>query len=68
MAVASVVPSVMELYQLMEFPPEPAVPVSVTGPDSHREAPIPVGAIGMALTVAITATRAEVLSHPVVVL
>jgi hypothetical protein len=53
------------VYQRSVLPFEPGVPESVTAPDPQRDAPLPAGEDGNVLIVAVTATRAEVLSHPV---
>jgi hypothetical protein len=56
------------VYQRRVFPLAPGVPERVTEPGPQREAPLPDGDDGMAFMVAMTGTRAEVLSHPVDVL
>jgi hypothetical protein len=53
------------VYHRNVLPFEPGVPENVTAPDPQRDAPLPAGEDGNVLIVAVTATRAEVLSHPV---
>lgn len=66
MAVDTSDPPVSASYQRMVLPLEPSVGVMLPGP--QKVVLDAVGAPGTALMVSVTASRADVLSQPVVVL
>ena len=66
--VARRVPPTLALYHLTVFPFDPGIPLNIIEPLPQCDAPFPMGEDGTGFTEAVTATRAAVLSHPVLVL